>query len=42
MTTKIPNSMLQTPGSGGGTGNIDGGTPTSTYGGTTPINGGTP
>lgn len=29
-------------GSGGGSGNIDGGTPTSVYGGTSPVDGGTP
>jgi hypothetical protein len=29
-------------GSGGGTGNLDGGGPSSTYGGTSPVDGGTP
>lgn len=34
--------VLANSGGGGGSGNIDGGTPSSIYGGTTPIDGGTP
>jgi len=32
----------QTPAAGGGSGNLDGGSPSSVYGGTSPIDGGTP
>lgn len=44
MTTKIPDSMLETPGGGGGgsSGNVDGGTPTTNYGATTAVDGGSP
>lgn len=42
VATSTTTATWQTVSSGAGTGNIDGGTPTSTYGGTTGINGGTP
>lgn len=39
-STLINNLYFQIPGSGGGSGNLDGGSAYTTYGGTSPIDGG--